>query len=107
VDGNLDQRKDGSLLLAKKAALVTGANKGIGFEICRQHGKHGFTVVLAARDERKGQNSKAVRVAKSSPDGSPQQCHCLSARSRSGWQSGRSTQDKEKSLHAKHGQLHC
>jgi NAD(P)-dependent dehydrogenase (short-subunit alcohol dehydrogenase family) len=34
----------------KKVALVTGANKGIGFEICRQLAGHGFTVVLAARD---------------------------------------------------------
>jgi NAD(P)-dependent dehydrogenase (short-subunit alcohol dehydrogenase family) len=38
---------------AKKVALVTGANKGIGFEIGRELGKHGFTVVLAARDARK------------------------------------------------------
>ena len=37
----------------KKVALVTGANKGIGFEIGRQLGGHGFTVVLAARDEAK------------------------------------------------------
>src|SRR3984957_15773688 len=37
----------------KKVALVTGANKGIGFESSRQLGKHGFTVVLAARDEKK------------------------------------------------------
>ena len=32
---------------------MTGANKGIGFEISRQLGKHGFTVILAARDEKK------------------------------------------------------
>jgi NAD(P)-dependent dehydrogenase (short-subunit alcohol dehydrogenase family) len=38
---------------AKKVALVTGANKGIGLEISRQLGKHGFTVVLAARDAKK------------------------------------------------------
>jgi NAD(P)-dependent dehydrogenase (short-subunit alcohol dehydrogenase family) len=38
---------------AKKVALVTGANKGIGLEISRQLGKHGFTVVLAARDTQK------------------------------------------------------
>jgi NAD(P)-dependent dehydrogenase (short-subunit alcohol dehydrogenase family) len=37
----------------KKVVLITGANKGIGFEIGRQLGKLGFTVVLAARDEAK------------------------------------------------------
>ena len=37
----------------KKVALITGANKGIGFEIGRQLGKLGFTVVLAGRDEAK------------------------------------------------------
>ncbi len=38
---------------AKKVALVTGANKGIGLEIARQLGARGFTVVLAGRDGRK------------------------------------------------------
>ncbi|CAI9765228.1 unnamed protein product [Fraxinus pennsylvanica] len=37
-----------------KYAVVTGSNKGIGFEICRQLASHGITVVLTARDEKKG-----------------------------------------------------
>jgi NAD(P)-dependent dehydrogenase (short-subunit alcohol dehydrogenase family) len=45
----------------KKVALVTGANKGIGFEIGRQLGKLGFTVALAARDEAKV-NAAAERL---------------------------------------------
>lgn len=35
--------------------LVTGANRGIGFEVCRQMGKRGFTVILTARDPAKGE----------------------------------------------------
>ncbi|KAL3649538.1 (+)-neomenthol dehydrogenase [Castilleja foliolosa] len=35
-------------------AVVTGANKGIGLEICRQLSSEGITVVLTARDEKRG-----------------------------------------------------
>jgi NAD(P)-dependent dehydrogenase (short-subunit alcohol dehydrogenase family) len=40
---------------AKRIALITGANKGLGFEMARQLGQAGATVVLAARDPRKGE----------------------------------------------------
>ncbi len=38
----------------KKTAVVTGGNKGIGLEICRQLAKNGFHVILTARDQVKG-----------------------------------------------------
>jgi len=37
-----------------RIALITGANKGIGFEIANQLGKRGFHVVITARDEERG-----------------------------------------------------
>jgi len=44
---------------AKKIALITGANKGLGFEMARQLGRVGVTMVLAARDPRKGEAAAA------------------------------------------------
>jgi NAD(P)-dependent dehydrogenase (short-subunit alcohol dehydrogenase family) len=43
----------------KKIALITGANKGLGFEMARQLGQSGVTVVLAARDPQKGEAAAA------------------------------------------------
>lgn len=40
-------------------AVVTGANKGIGYEIAKQLGRHGLSVVVTSRDE--GRGEKAVK----------------------------------------------
>jgi NAD(P)-dependent dehydrogenase (short-subunit alcohol dehydrogenase family) len=39
----------------KKIALVTGANRGLGYETCRQLARLGLTVILSARDFNKGE----------------------------------------------------
>lgn len=39
---------------ATKIALATGANKGIGLEVCRQLAQLGFTVLLGSRDPSRG-----------------------------------------------------
>jgi NAD(P)-dependent dehydrogenase (short-subunit alcohol dehydrogenase family) len=42
---------------AGKIALITGANKGIGFEIARQLGEQGTLVLVGARDEVRGKEA--------------------------------------------------
>ncbi|CAL4968009.1 unnamed protein product [Urochloa decumbens] len=48
MDGNTQS------LPKKEVALVTGGNKGIGLEICKQLASSGVMVVLTARDEKRG-----------------------------------------------------
>ncbi|XP_048226398.1 uncharacterized protein LOC8261841 [Ricinus communis] len=48
----------------KRYAVVTGANRGIGFEVCRQLASNGIVVVLTARDENRG--LEAVKKLKDS-----------------------------------------
>ena len=43
-----------------KTALITGANKGLGFETARQLGQQGFTVLVGARDEKRGEEATRI-----------------------------------------------
>ncbi|KAK1558393.1 hypothetical protein Q3G72_001872 [Acer saccharum] len=46
-----------NFLASKRYAVVTGGNKGIGFEICKQLALKEITVVLTARDAKRGLDS--------------------------------------------------
>ncbi len=51
-------------LSGKRVALITGANKGIGYEIARQLGKdHGMTVLVSARDAARGREAAGKLTA--------------------------------------------
>ena len=48
-----------------KLAIVTGANRGMGFETCRQLGRRGYKVILAARDRNAGMEAAKKLQSKS------------------------------------------
>jgi NAD(P)-dependent dehydrogenase (short-subunit alcohol dehydrogenase family) len=43
----------------EKVAIVTGGNRGMGFETCRQLGRVGFKVILCSRDAQAGEIAAA------------------------------------------------
>jgi len=45
---------------ACRYAVVTGANKGIGFETVKQLARSGVTVVLTARNEKRGMEATSL-----------------------------------------------
>jgi NAD(P)-dependent dehydrogenase (short-subunit alcohol dehydrogenase family) len=45
---------------SQKVALITGANKGIGFEVARQIGRSGVTVLVGARNREAGERAAAT-----------------------------------------------
>lgn len=48
----------------EKIALITGGNRGLGFETARELGEQGITVIIGSRDEKSGADAVAELTAK-------------------------------------------
>jgi len=48
---------DANIWPVRQTSVVTGANKGVGLEVCRQLALQGVTVILTARDEKRGKDA--------------------------------------------------
>jgi len=64
----------------KKTAVITGGNRGIGLELCRQLGRLGFSVVLGSRNMQKGK-AAATALAKDGVSVTVAQMDMLDAKS--------------------------
>lgn len=53
-----------------RVGVVTGANRGIGLEVCRELAQRGLTVVLTSRDSARGE-AAAAKLASAGPDVRP------------------------------------
>ena len=42
-----------------QVALVSGGNRGIGLEVCRQLAERSYTVVMGSRDDKQGRTAAA------------------------------------------------
>src|SRR5262245_14991063 len=53
--------------MAEKIAVVTGANRGIGYEICMQLALQAINIVLTSRDDAKGKSACDKLIAQGVP----------------------------------------